>query len=140
MRGHEPLIKQLIIVFRRVVRRRVPRAVRSGRQASWMRKHSGPFCVAKTKRHPLGCLFVLHIFVCNILNTNIYPCILSRYMIYYFCDIKFNILSITQVCIFYPLVKMHALFSHTCVMRKLCVATIGAMHFSCVASAAHFLL
>ena len=35
---------------------------------------------------------------------------------------------------------MHALFSHTCVMRKLCVAAIGVMRFSCVASAAHFLI
>ena len=35
---------------------------------------------------------------------------------------------------------MHALFSHTCVMRKLCVAANGVMHFSCVALAAHFFI
>lgn len=42
------------------------------------------------------------------------------------------------MCIFIS-VKIQALFSHTLAALKICFAAIGAMYFSCVASAAHFL-
>lgn len=50
---------------------------------------------------------------------------------------KVNIL-LWWVCIFI-LVKMHSLCFHIRRNRRLCVATIGAMRFSCVASVTHFL-
>ena len=47
----------------------------------------------------------------------------------------------SQSVYFYLLIKMQASFSHTLFMvRKNCVAAIGAMCFLCVASAAHFFI
>ena len=40
-------------------------------------------------------------------------------------------------CVFF-MVKIHALFRILVQVRENCVAAIGAMYFSCVASAAHF--
>ena len=53
------------------------------------------------------------------------------------------ILLIREKYAFFTLVKTHTLVSHTFPtdnIRNTCVAAIGAMRFSCVASAAHFFI
>ena len=52
----------------------------------------------------------------------IFSCNLFFYVLYCICDINLNIWLISYKCVFfYLLVKMHALFSHTCMRcRDLC--------------------